>query len=203
MRISRAPRAPGRCGARLSGFLLAQVAVNASFGTLFGVGLLCFGVPYALLWGFLTALLRFIPFIGGFLALSLPLLLSVAVSPGWFQPTFVVGWFLLLQLISGNAIEPLLFGRSTGVTPIALLAAAAFWAWVWGPVGLILATPLTVCLVVLGQHVPRLQFLTLLLADSPPLARHVTYYQRLVAQDRREAAQYFRMRPDPRLASRL
>jgi predicted PurR-regulated permease PerM len=173
---------------RLSRLLLTQLCVNAGFGLLFSIALLLIGVPYWFLWGFLTMLLRFVPFIGSWLAASLPLLLTIAIAPGWGQPLWVLGVFIVLDLLTGNVIEPLLFGHSTGVSPVALLVAAAFWTWVWGPVGLVLSTPLTLCLVVLGQHVPRLRFLSLLLGDRPALAPHLSYYQRLLAGDTNEAA---------------
>jgi hypothetical protein len=115
-------------------------------------------------------------------------LLSFAISPGWAQPLTVIALFAVLDLVTANVVEPLIFGHSTGVSPVALLVAAAFWTWIWGPIGLVLSTPLTVCMVVLGQHVPRLKFLSLLLGDQPALAPHVAYYQRLLAGDQEEAA---------------
>jgi predicted PurR-regulated permease PerM len=172
---------------RLSRFLLNQLLVNVSFGILFGLGLLVIGVPYAFLWGFLTAVLRFVPYVGTWISVAFPLLLSFAVSDGWAQPVIVLAFFAVLDLLTANAVEPLLFGHSTGVTPIALLVAAAFWTWIWGPIGLVLSTPLTVCLVVLGQHIPRLQFLALLMGDRPPLDPHLSYYQRLLSRDQKEA----------------
>jgi predicted PurR-regulated permease PerM len=172
---------------RLSRFLLNQLLVNAGFGLLFGLGLFALGVPYAFLWGFLTTVLRFVPYVGTWMAAAFPLILSFAVAKTWTQPILVLAFFGVLDLITANVVEPLLFGRSTGVSPIALLVAAAFWTWIWGPIGLVLSTPLTVCLVVLGQHVPRLKFLTLLLGDQPGLPPHVGYYQRLLARDEKEA----------------
>lgn len=173
---------------RLSRFLLMQLSINAAFGIALGIVLLLIGVPYWFLWGFLAFVLRFVPYIGTWLAAALPTLLSFAISPGWVQPLLVLGAFVVMDLITANAIEPLLFGHSTGVSPVALLVAAVFWTWVWGPIGLVLSTPLTVCLVVLGQHVPRFRFLSLLLGDQPALAPHATFYQRLLAGDTREAA---------------
>lgn len=174
---------------RLSRFLLTQLLINVGFGALFAAGLLFLGVPYAFLWGFLTAVLRFVPYIGSWLAVALPLLLSFAIAPTWTQPILIIVLFALLDVVTASVIEPLLFGHGTGVSPIALLIAAAFWTWIWGPIGLVLSTPLTVCLVVLGQHVPRLRFFTLLLGDKPALAPHVRYYQRLLARDQQEAEQ--------------
>jgi predicted PurR-regulated permease PerM len=174
---------------RLSRYLLAQLLINLGFGALFAVGLFFFGVPYAFLWGFLSVVLRFVPYIGSTVAVAFPLVLAFAVAPDWTQPLLVLALFLVLELITVNIAEPLLIGHGTGVSPIALLVAAAFWTWVWGPVGLVLSTPLTVCLVTLGQHVPRLRFFALLLGDKPALEPHVSYYQRLVAQDQEEAKQ--------------
>lgn len=172
---------------RLSRFLLTQLLINVSFGILFATGLFFIGVPYVFLWGFLTAVLRFVPYIGSWVAVAFPLIVSFAIAPTWTQPILVLAVFAILDLVTANVVEPLLFGHGTGVSPIALLIAAAFWTWIWGPIGLVLSTPLTVCLVVLGQHVPRLRFLTLLLGDKPALASHVSYYQRLLARDQQEA----------------
>jgi hypothetical protein len=144
-------------------------------------------VPYAFLWGFLTGLLRFVPYIGTWISVAFPLTLSFALSPDWTQPIIVLVLFALMDLIVGNVVEPLLFGHSTGVSPIALLVAAAFWTWIWGAIGLVLSTPLTVCLVVLGQHVPRFRFFALLLGDEAPLEKYVSYYQRLLSRDVEEA----------------
>ncbi|HLJ97516.1 MAG TPA: AI-2E family transporter [Gemmataceae bacterium] len=174
---------------RLSRFLLTQLLINVGFGVLFAAGLFILGVPYAFLWGFLAVVLRFVPYIGSWVALAFPLILAFAMAPTWTQPILVLSLFALLELITANVVEPLLFGHGTGVTPIALLVAAAFWTWIWGPLGLVLSTPLTVCLVVLGQHVPRLRYLALLLGDEPALQPHVSYYQRLLARDQDEAKQ--------------
>ena len=174
---------------RLSRFLLNQLLINVSFGIIFATGLVFIGVPFAFLWGFLAAVLRFIPYLGSWVAVGFPLLLSFAISAGWAQPVSVLVFFLVLDLLTANVAEPLLFGHSTGVTPIALLVAAAFWVWVWGPIGLLLSTPLTVCLVVLGQHIPKLKFLALLLGDEPALEPHLSFYQRLLARDQLEALQ--------------
>jgi predicted PurR-regulated permease PerM len=178
---------------RISRLLLMQLCVNTGFGIIFGVSLKCIGVEYAFLWGFLAVVLRFIPFIGSWVAAAFPVLLSFAMSPGLVQPIVVFAVFLTLDVLTANAVEPLLFGHSTGVSPIALLIAAVFWSWVWGPIGLILSTPLTICMVVLGQHIPRFRFLSLLLGDQPALAPHVAFYQRLLAADSDEAIQVARM----------
>jgi predicted PurR-regulated permease PerM len=172
---------------RISRLLLMQLCVNTAFGIVFGLVLLALGVQYWFLWGFLTVLLRFVPYVGSWLAAMLPVLLSFAISPGWAQPLEVLGAFFLLDLVTANVVEPLLFGHSTGVTPVALLVAAIFWTWVWGPMGLILSTPMTVCLVVMGQNIPSLRFLSLLMGDQAALEPHVAYYQRLLAGDQSEA----------------
>jgi predicted PurR-regulated permease PerM len=172
---------------RISRLLLMQLCVNTGFGIVFGLMLFAFGVPFWFLWGAMTVLLRFVPYVGTWLAAMLPILLSFAVSPGWREPIEIFFCFGLLDLLTGNVVEPLLFGHSTGVTPVALLIAAIFWTWVWGPLGLVLSTPLTVCLVVMGQHVPALRFLSLLMGDEAALEPHVAYYQRLLAGDEIEA----------------
>jgi predicted PurR-regulated permease PerM len=172
---------------RISRLLLMQLCVNTGFGIVFGLMLFAFGVPFWFLWGAMTVLLRFVPYVGTWLAALLPILLSFAVSPGWKEPAEIFFCFGTLDLVTGNVVEPLLFGHSTGVTPVALLIAAIFWTWVWGPLGLVLSTPLTVCLVVLGQHVPTLRFLSLLMGDEAALEPHVAYYQRLLAGDQHEA----------------
>jgi predicted PurR-regulated permease PerM len=186
-RLAGTTRVTVETAQRLSKLLLVQLCVNASFGLIFGLLLLVIGVPYAFLWGFLTAVLRFIPYVGTWIAAAGPILLSFATREGWGQPIGVFVTFLALDTVTANAIEPLLFGHSAGVSPVALLVAAVFWTWIWGPVGLVLSTPITICLVVMGQHVPRLRVLWLLLGDRPPLPPAVAFYQRLLAGDRAEA----------------
>ncbi len=176
---------------RVSKFLLHLLLVNAGFGVWFGVGLYLLGVPYAMLWGFLTLCLRFIPFLGSPASVVFPLLISIATSDGWTQPIWLIVFFGVSELISANFIEPILFGKTTGLTPIALLVAALFWAWIWGPIGLLLSTPLTVCLVVLGQHLPHLRSLKVLLAEQPILDARLQYFQRLLAKDLMEAQRVF------------
>jgi hypothetical protein len=190
--LTRATRVLTDAAERVSRYLLNQLLVNAGFGIVFGLGLILLGVPYAFLWAAVASVLRFIPFIGSWMALALPLALSIAIAPGWTQPVLVFAFFAVLELVTGNVVEPLLFGHSTGLSPVALLVAAAFWIWIWGPIGLVLSTPLTVCLVALGQHIPRFRFLSLLLGDQPALAPHASYYQRLVARDKAEAAKLTR-----------
>jgi predicted PurR-regulated permease PerM len=186
-RMTVTTRALDEAGARISRYLLMQSIINGSFGAAVGIGLFLMGVPYALTWGALAAALRFIPYLGAFVALVLPLALSLAVFPGWVQPAGVVGLFLLLELITGWVMEPWLYGQSAGVSQVALLIALTFWTWLWGPVGLLMATPLTVCLIVLGKHLPSLGFIVVLMGDRPLIETKARYYQRLLARDQDEA----------------
>jgi predicted PurR-regulated permease PerM len=181
-RLTDTTKAFDEAGQRISRSLLMQAIVNGTYGCAVGLGLFCFGLPYAMLWGLLAAVWRFIPYVGPALAALLPIALSLAVFAGWVKPLLVGGLFVLLELVTNMILEPLLYGRSAGVSQVALLMAFAFWTWLWGPVGLLLATPLTVCLGVLGKYVPHLTFLDVLLSDElvPELNR---YYQRLVARD--------------------
>ena len=184
--VTRTTKALDEAGARISGYLRMQALLNGSFGLLFGLGLFMVGLPYAVLWGFLAAVLRFIPYVGTLIAALLPIGLSLAVFPGWTQPLLVSGLFVLLELGTSAVLEPVLFGHSTGISQVAILVAVLFWSWLWGPVGLLLATPLTVCLSVLGKYVSPLAFLGVVLTDEP-VAGLNTYYQRLVARDQDEA----------------
>src|SRR5579883_1769138 len=186
-KIVAATKFVDEAGQRVSRFLLMQAIVNASFGVLFGLGLLAIGVKYALLWGFLGAMLRYLPYIGPYLAVTFPISLSIAMSEGWGSTLAVIGLFLTLELIISNFIEPRLYGHSMGVSEIAMLVSAAFWAFLWGPIGLVLSSPLTVCLVVLGRYIPQLEFLAVLLGDEPALDGHISFYQRLLARDQDEA----------------
>ncbi len=186
-RLLLTTRAVTEAAERLSRFLLIQLAVNAGYGLVLGAGLALIGLPYALVWGILAAFLRYLPFVGTGLSLALVTLFGVAVFPGWTQPLLVLGLFAAVELTAANVVEPLLFGRSTGVSPLALLIALAFWTWLWGPVGLVLSTPLTVCLMVLGRHVPGLGFVGVLLGDQPALDPEINFYQRLLAGDQDEA----------------
>jgi len=172
---------------RVSNYLFHLLLVNAAFGLWFAVGLYFMNVPYSPLWGFLTLFLRFIPFLGSPASVVFPLLISIATSTGWSQPAGILVFFAVSELVTANVIEPILFGKSTGLTPIALLIAALFWAWIWGPIGLLLSTPLTVCLVVLGQHLPTFRWLKVLLAEQPVLDLKLQYFQRLLARDSVEA----------------
>ena len=173
---------------RLSRYLLTQTAINTSFGVLVGTGLWFIGVPHPVLWGILGMLLRFVPYIGPVIAAALPAIVAFAVDPGWAMLLWAVALFLVVELAIGQVIEPWLYGHSTGLSGIAVVVAAAFWTLLWGPVGLLLSTPLTMCLVVLGRHVERLQFLEVLLGDQPALAPEEAFYQRMLAGDPDEAA---------------
>jgi predicted PurR-regulated permease PerM len=179
-RISAATHAMADAGARVSRYLLMQLLVNVSYGIPVAIGLYFIGVPNAVLWGACATLLRFIPYIGPWIAAAIPVAISLAVSPSWTMPVLTIGLFVALELMSNNIMEPWLYGSSTGVTPIALIVAAVFWTWLWGPVGLILSTPLTVCLVVMGRHVPRLSFLSVLLSDEEALTPAEDCYHRLL-----------------------
>lgn len=180
-------RAMDEANQRISRFLVMTLVINASFGLALGTGLFIIGVPYALLWGVMAAVLRFIPFIGSWLVAALVLTFSVAISPGWAQPLLVFALVVALELLANQVLEPLLYGHTTGISPVALIIAAAFWTWLWGPIGLALSTPLTTCLVVLGKYVPHLEFLSILLGDEESLGSEVGFYQRLVARDQDEA----------------
>jgi predicted PurR-regulated permease PerM len=169
-------------------YLLMQSLVNASFGFAVAAGLWLLGVPYPFLFGVLAGLLRFIPYVGAWMAALLPIALSLAVFPGWTKPLLVIALFAVLEPFIYLVVEPVLYGHGIGVSQPALLVAVAFWTWLWGPLGLILATPLTVCLVVLGRYVPDLDFILTLVSDKPALPADVAYYQRLIAMDRDEAA---------------
>jgi predicted PurR-regulated permease PerM len=177
---------------RISRYLFAQFILNATFGLSIGIGLSIIGVPHALLWGFCAGVLRYIPFVGPWLAAVFPVSMSLLVSDGWLQPVLVVSLFVVLELSNNLVIEPWVFGQSIGVSQAAILVAVAFWAWLWGPVGLMLAAPLTVCLVVLGKYVPSLKFFDVLLGDEPVLTADINLYQRLLARDEDEAAEIIR-----------
>jgi predicted PurR-regulated permease PerM len=180
-------RAMDEAGNRISRYLLTSLLINSAIGVTLGIGLVLIGVPYALVWGFLVGVLRFVPYVGTWLAASLLLGFSVAFFDGWTQPLLVFGLFVVVEALTFSVLEPLLFGHNTGISSVALLVAAAFWTWLWGPIGLILATPITACLVVLGKYVPQLEFFSILLGDEEVLDAEVTYYQRLLAHDQDEA----------------
>ena len=173
---------------RVSRYLLVQLSLNAGFGIVIGTGLWLIGVPNPVLWGILAMLLRFVPYIGPLLAALFPAALALAVDPGWSMVLWTVALFLAVEPILGQVVEPFLYGRSTGLSAVAVVVAAAFWTWLWGPVGLLLSTPLTLCLVVIGRHVERLEFLDIILGDRPGLSPEENFYQRILANDPDEAA---------------
>jgi predicted PurR-regulated permease PerM len=173
---------------RLSRLFLMQLLLNAAYGVIVAVGLWAIGVPGAVLFGILAGILRFVPYIGAVTGALLPIALALAVEPGWTMAWQTFLFFIIVEPIVGHVIEPLVFGRSTGMSPVAVVIAATFWTWLWGPIGLLLATPLTVCLVVMGRHIDQLEFLEVMLGDKPPLTPPQSLYQRLLAGDPDEAA---------------
>ena len=186
-RINLTTQAFGEASGRVSRYLFMQLVVNAGFGIPFGIALYFIGIPNAMLWGLLAILLRFIPYAGIWIAIALPVTLAFAISDGWSLVAWTVGVFVVLELIFVYGVEPWLYGRSTGLSPIAIIAAVIFWTWLWGPVGLLLATPLTVCVAVMGRYIPELGFLNVLLGVEPVLTPEARLYQRLIALDSDEA----------------
>ena len=174
-------------GQRLSKYFLSQFVVNTSFGVVIGLGLWIIGIPQPAMWGILAGLLRFVPYIGAFLAALAPMALGAAISPGWEMTVFVALLYLGVDTLTGYVVEPLLYGHSTGLSPISVIVAAIFWAWLWGPVGLILSTPLTLCFVVLGRHVKAFEMFDVLLGDRPALTPVETFYQRSLADNADDA----------------
>jgi predicted PurR-regulated permease PerM len=185
--LHRTTTAIDDAGHRLSRYLLTQTALNAAFGITISAGLALIGVPNPVLWGILAAALRFVPYIGAFIAAAFPLALAVAVDPGWTTVILTAALFLFVELIVGQVLEPLLYSHSTGVSPVAVVVAAMFWTWLWGPIGLLLSTPLTVCLDVLGRHVDRLRFLDILLGSKPALSPAESFYHRILSGNSDEA----------------
>ena len=175
---------------RLSRFFLIQLGINATFGVIIAAGLYFIGLPSPLLWGIIAALMRFVPYIGSYVAAGIPILLAAAIDPSWSLMFWVAALFLLTEPIIGQLVEPMLYGRSTGLSPISVVISAIFWGWLWGPVGLILSTPLTLCLVVLGRHVKQLEFLNVLFGDRPALTRVENFYQRVLAGDPDEVQEH-------------
>jgi predicted PurR-regulated permease PerM len=180
-RISTTTRAMDDAAARVTRYLLMQLVVNVTYGIPVAIGLYFIGVPNAVLWGACATVLRFVPYVGPWIGAAIPIALSLAVSPGWIMPLLTVGLFVVLELLSNNVMEPWLYGSSTGVSPVALIVAAVGWTWLWGPVGLVLATPMTVCLVVMGRHIPRLSFLSVVLSDEEALTPAEECYYRLLS----------------------
>lgn len=185
--LHRTTVALDEAGSRLSKYFLSQLAVNTAFGLVIGTGLWLIGLPVPAVWGILAGVLRFVPYIGALLAAVLPLVVAAGVDPGWTMPLLVVALFAITEPLVGYVVEPLLYGHSTGLSPLSVILAAVFWTWIWGPVGLILSMPLTLLLVVLGRHVPALEFLDVMLGDRPALGPVESFYQRMLADDPEEA----------------
>ena len=181
--LQRTTLAMDDAGKRLSRLFLMQLALNAAFGLIIGIGLWAIGVPSAPLWGLLAMVLRFVPYIGAIVAAIFPLIVATAVDPGWSMMLMTAALFLIVEPLIGHVVEPMVYGRSSGLSPVAVVVSATFWTWLWGPIGLVLATPLTMCLVVLGRHVERLKFLEVLLGDRPALSPSENAYQRMLAGD--------------------
>jgi len=179
-RVSTTTHVMDEASAKVTKYLLMQLVVNVTYGIPVAIGLSLIGVPNAILWGALAIVLRFIPYLGPWIAASFPVLLALASSPGWMVPLLTIALFVVLELISNNIMEPWLYGSSTGVTPIALIIAALVWTSLWGPVGLLLSTPLTVCMVVMGRHIPRLEFFSIMMSDEEVLTPAEDCYQRLI-----------------------
>ena len=191
-------KALDEAGRRIASYLLMQLVINVTYGFAVALGTWLLGVPYAILWGVAAAVLRYIPYIGPWIAASLPIAYSLMTYQGtwpvlgnWAQPLAVVMLIVVLELLSNNVMEPLLYGRGVGVSEVAVILGAIFWGWLWGPVGLVLATPLTACLVVAGRYVPALAVFNRMLGDAPEVEPHVVYYQRLLARDEDEAEEVF------------
>jgi predicted PurR-regulated permease PerM len=190
--LQRTTAAIDDAGQRLSRLFLTQLALNAGFGVVIGAGLWVIGVPSAALWGMLAMILRFVPYIGAAISAILPLVLAAAVGPDWTLVLWTAALFLIVEPLVGHVLEPLLYAHGTGLSPVAVIASATFWTWLWGPIGLILATPLTICLVVLGRYVDRLKFLDVMFGDEPALTPAELVYQRMLARDPVEAAEQAR-----------
>ena len=184
--LQRTTLALNDAAGRLSRFFMIQTLVNASFGVIISVGLYFIGVPSPILWGIVAFLLRFVPYIGPFIAAGFPVVLATAIDPGWGIALETLALFLIVEPIIGEGVEPWLYGRNTGLSPIAVVISATFWTWLWGIVGLVLSIPITVCLVVLGRHVERLAFLDVIFGDAPPLTPVENFYQRMLAGDASE-----------------
>jgi predicted PurR-regulated permease PerM len=181
--LHRTTEAMGEAAARLSRYLFLLTMLSAAYGTSVGVALWLIGIPSPWLWGIFAMLMRYVPFVGSFIAAIFPVALAAAVDPGWSMVVWTVAIYLIGEPLMGNFVEPVVLGPQTGLSPVAILVAATFWTWLWGPIGLILATPLTFCLVILGQYVRPLEFLYIMLGDQPPLTPAETVYQRLIAGD--------------------
>lgn len=191
--LQRTTAALDDAGQRLSQLFLTQLALNACFGCVIGAGLWIIGVPSAPLWGMLAMIMRFVPYVGAFISAIFPLVLAAAVGAGWTMVLETAALFLISETVLGQAVEPFFYGQSTGLSPVAVIVSATFWTWLWGPVGLILATPLSMCLVVVGRHVDRLEFLEVMFGDQPPLTPSELIYQRMLANDPMKSAEQARL----------
>jgi hypothetical protein len=191
-RVTTTTKALNDASTRVSRYLLKQFLFNVSFGCVIALGLFLLGVKFALLWGSLTAVMRYVPYLGTWIGVIPPTIYTLAVAEVWWQPIGVLVLVLGLEILCNNFIEPFFYGASLGVSEVAQLVAAGFWSFLWGPVGLVLSGPLTTCLLVLGKHVPLMKFLDVLLGDEPPLDRGMMLYQRLTAQDEDEAGRVLR-----------
>jgi predicted PurR-regulated permease PerM len=185
--MQRATSAMNDAAERLSKYFLSQLLINSAYGAFMATGLWLLGVPSPIVWGILAMLMRFVPYLGPFIAAAPPLLLAAAVEPGWTMFLLVGVLFLVSELIMGQVVEPLVYGHGTGVSPIAVMFSTVFWTWLWGPLGLLLAMPLTVCLVVLGRHIEGLNFFEVMLGDEPALTPEQAFYQRALSGDSAEA----------------
>jgi predicted PurR-regulated permease PerM len=185
--IHRTTVAMDDAGRRLARYFLTQLSINTAFGIVIGVGLLVIGLPYPVLWGILAALLRFVPYFGSAISALLPIALAAAIEPGWSMALATAAFYLVAESLTGQVVEPMMYGHSTGISPFSVVVSALFWSWLWGPVGLILSTPLTLCVVVLGRHVKRLELLDVMLGDTPALTPVESFYQRMLADDPDEA----------------
>src|SRR3954471_2433688 len=190
--LERTTAALDDAGHRLGRLFATQLVLNAVFGAVIGLGLALIGVPSAPLWGLLATILRFVPYIGAMLAAALPIALAAAVGDGWTMTLSTIALFAVVEPLTGQVVEPLVCGRTAGLSPVAVVIAASFWTWLWGPLGLLLSTPLTLCLVVLARHVDRLQFIDVMLGDQPALTPQQAAYQRMLTGDPMEAIEQAR-----------
>ena len=181
--LRRATSTMSEAATRLSHYFLRQVLVNAAYGTFIGIALWAIGMPSPIAWGILAMVMRFVPYVGSYIAAALPVLIAAAIDPGWTLVLMVLALFVVGEFTMGQVVEPLIYGRGTGVTPLAVIVSAVFWAWLWGPLGLIIATPMTVCLAVLGRHVEGLRFFDVLLGDRPALSPAQSFYRHALIGD--------------------
>ncbi len=185
--LQRATSTMSDAASRLSRYFLSQVLINAAYGVFIGLALWAIGMPSPVAWGILAMLMRFVPYVGSYIAAAVPVIIAAAIDPGWTMVLMVAGLFVVGELTMGQVVEPQVFGRGTGVTPVAVIGCTIFWTWLWGPLGLLIATPITVCLAVLGRHVEGLRFFEVLLSDRPALSLEESFYQRALTGDAAEA----------------